>query len=365
MNKYQVLIVGAGTSGLMLARELGKAKIKTLLLERKSDPLSLSFKTLGSFINLKSFDLSENVIAQPISQVTFYSKHFKRILTGEGLILDKYLLHKELLESIDTNYVEIKSGINIKECSLKNDGQILSVIDKDDKHYYSDYFVDASGINGVFSKKFNLLPKNPDLATGVEYNVKYLGNPNEAHLFIGKSFEGGYAWIFPLKNNRAIFGFGTFGSKNLKNLNQQMDSLFSIPKIKKLVEKDNNIKEGGSIPITPVLTNFVHKNILCVGDSVSQVNPVVGEGYKFIFEAAYMAKTALCDAIESDNIELLKEYELNWRKRFSKTYASAKNTQQRVFKYSQKDLLVDFAVLMLKFKKDEKVLKVLSGEYSN
>ena len=73
-----------------------------------------------------------------------------------------------------------------------------------------------------------------------------------------------------------------------------------MPNIKKLVEKDNEKVEGGSIPITPVIDKFIHQNLVCVGDSVSQVNPVVGEGYKFIFESAIMASKAISKSLQEN-----------------------------------------------------------------
>jgi digeranylgeranylglycerophospholipid reductase len=42
-----------------------------------------------------------------------------------------------------------------------------------------------------------------------------------------------------------------------------------------------------------------------VGDSVSQVNPVVGEGYKFIFESAIFASKAICQSLKNEDVNLL------------------------------------------------------------
>ena len=53
MEKFDVVILGVGTAGLILDRELGKFKLKTLVLDRKKDLLEFSFNTLGSFLNLK------------------------------------------------------------------------------------------------------------------------------------------------------------------------------------------------------------------------------------------------------------------------------------------------------------------------
>jgi digeranylgeranylglycerophospholipid reductase len=78
LNKYDIVIVGAGTAGLILARELGKSKYKVLLLERKNNLLEFSFNTLGSFINLKEFDLPKSVVSQKIDNIVFYSNRFNR-----------------------------------------------------------------------------------------------------------------------------------------------------------------------------------------------------------------------------------------------------------------------------------------------
>ncbi len=33
-------------------------------------------------------------------------------------------------------------------------------------------------------------------------------------------YQGGYGWIFPLKNDRAIIGFGTFDENIVKDLKE-------------------------------------------------------------------------------------------------------------------------------------------------
>ena len=90
MNNFDVVIIGGGTAGLMLARELGNFKRKTLVLDRKDNLLEFSFNTLGSFINVDDFDLSKDVIAQKISDLVFQSKRVKREIPTKAHIWRAY-----------------------------------------------------------------------------------------------------------------------------------------------------------------------------------------------------------------------------------------------------------------------------------
>lgn len=364
MKKFDVIIIGAGGAGLMAARELGKLQYKTLLIDRKSDLLEFPFNTLGSFIDLNQFGLSENVVAQPINKAILYSKHFKRVVDVGVYILDKRKLHEELILSFDSNYVEILADTAIKKANTDENGRILSISDAKENQYFADIFIDATGLVGVLSKEMGLQQRKSTLAIGVEYNVKYKGNPQEAHLLIGKTYQGGYGWIFPLKDNRAIIGFGTYDDLIVKELKKRLDKIINLPQISKLVEKDTEKSEGGSLPLTEVLDKFVLQNLVCIGDSVSQVNPIVGEGYKFIFESAIMAVKSIDAALKSKDLSQLETYEKEWKNRFHENYVFAKKAQRKIFKFSKSDFLVDLAMLYLKVKPNEKVMKVLAGEYN-
>ncbi len=363
-KNYDVIIVGAGGAGLMLARELGIKKRKVLLLDRKTDLLNLSFRTLGSFMDINEFHLSQDVVAADINKIILYSKNIKCSAVSKACILDKAYLHKHLIESIDKNYVDIRTGIDIKSYNADAAGSLTEITDDKGNKYIATYYVDATGLSGVLSKRNGLQDKQPDIAVGVEFNVKYKGKTNEAHLYLGNHYEGGYGWLFPLKNNRAILGFGSFENMVIGELKQRLNKMLTIPHIAAIVEKDNDNAEGGILPITQVKTKFVYNNLVCVGDSVSQVNPVVGEGYKFIFRAAVMAANAIEKAISQNNTSMLKEYEYEWNKRYYDFYRKAKRMQQLLIKYSKSDNKVDLGMLFLKTKRNKTIEKIISGEFT-
>lgn len=365
MNKnYDTIIVGAGGAGLMLARELGIKKRKVLLLERKTDLLNLPFKTLASFMDINEFNLSSNVVATALDKFILYSKNIRCSTTVKACILDKAQLHQHLLESIDKNYVDIQTGVYIKSFNADANGNLTEIIDDKGNRYHATCFADATGVTGVLSKGNNIQDKQPDVAAGVEFNVKYKGKTNEAHLYLGNHYEGGYGWLFPLKNNRAILGFGSFDNLVMSELKQRLNNMLAIPHISALVEKDNDNAEGGILPITSVKTKFVYNNLVCVGDSASQVNPIVGEGYKFIFRAAVMAANAIDRALAHNNTSLLNDYEREWNKKYYDFYRKSKRMQQALMDYSKSNNKVDFGMLFLKTKRDKTIEKIISGEFT-
>ena len=362
MVTYDVIIVGGGGAGLLLARELARQKHKVLIIDKNKDLLNFTFYTLASFIKLEDFELSNNVIAQNIDKILVKSNRFTANLKAKLYTIDKKEVHKELLNSIDKDFVDFELGVQIKNI-IKNDNTFSSVIDKKGKEYFAKIFVDATGTAGVLSKKIGLQSEDYQLATGVEYNVKYLGKVNEIQLLLGKTYKGGYGWLFPLKNDRAIIGFGTTDLSLKKGLKERLNQIINQPELKKIIEKDIDKIEGGSVPITPVLDKFVLNNFVCVGDSVSQVNPIAGEGYKFIFESAIMAKNAIDKALKQDDFKLLNDYEKAWKTRFLTNYKRSKTAQLRINNLSQNDLLIDLGILLFKLRSNKSNLKSISGEY--
>lgn len=365
MDFYDVVIVGAGGAGLITARTLGDLGFNVLLVDRKSDLLNLPFKTLGSFIDLDKFNLSKNVIASEISQNIIYSKHFKCTSSGQAYILDKVKLHSELIDTINKDKVKILVGTTISEVQFDESNNILAVVDDNRNIYKGKIFVDATGITGLLSKKVGIQDVKMNIAVGLEYNVKYLGSPNETHLFIGNDFEGGYAWIFPLKNSRAILGIGSFENLVIKDLKIKLNNMFSNKIISKLVEKDNDNAEGGTIPITAVKRNFVQNNLVCIGDSVSQVNPAVGEGYRYIFESSRIASNAISKSLVKNDNSLLKEYDIKWYEKYYQKYIKAKRLQKLINRLSKNDLLIDLGLLFLKTKRNTTIEKLLKGEITS
>jgi len=358
---YDVVIIGAGIAGLSVASFLSSKKIKVGLLELKNNPLKLTFFTLGSFLDFKKYHLPEKVVASYIKKCVFHTKYISLKKRGWAKIIDKKEVHGQFYKSCLENKVYIKPSTEIVNFLLDGEKKIQKVIDKKGNEYLGKVFIDCSGQSAILTKKLNLQDLNPKIGSGIEYNCKYKGNKEECHFFYGKNFQGGYGWIFPIKKRRAIVGFCTFDPKIIFGLKNRFDTLLKNPLLSLLIEKDNNKVYGGTFPITNVKTKLVSKNILAVGDSVTQYNPVVGEGYRFIIDSASMAAEAVEKFLKTSNLEDLKIYQTKWNQKYKDTYKQAKTLQKLADWGSKNDILASLLALFLKTKRSKTFENLMAG----
>lgn len=362
-REYDVVIIGAGGAGLNIAWFLGRYNLSICLIDTKRDLLNLSFHTLGSFLDLEKFDLSEKVIAARISEVVVSSKHFHIRKHGEVNILHKRQLHKELLDKCRRKNIDILTSTHIVSFERNKDGSLGRVVDEKGNKYKGKIFIDCSGVSGVLSRQLGLQDKLIDIAVGLEYNAMYFGPSNQAHLMFGDLYKGGYGWIFPLGNKRAIFGFGSFDSIARGELKQRLDAISKIPYFKKLIFLDKMTLYGGTIPVTQIRGNLVRRNVVCIGDSISQVNPLVGEGYRFVLEAGFIAAPYIYKAVKQEDLSLLSGYENEWRKKFFKDYVKAKKVQEFAHMVSKSDIASDIVNLFVAMKREISFVDFISGSF--
>ena len=150
---------------------------------------------------------------------------------------------------------------------------------------------------------------------------------------VGQKYsEAGYAWIFPLFNNRVRIGVGIGRPESivdpLNKLNNMMENkLYPLNKLGKIQPIEIHY---GMIPNEGLRKRCVYDGLMMIGDTAGQANPLVLEGIRYAIEFGQLSGKIGANSLEfNSTIDSLKDYEYSCRKMLEKKILSALKAQSR------------------------------------
>lgn len=282
MNDYDIIIIGAGLSGLSIASELQNAKI--LLLDARSKP----FRNIACAEWVPKLS---QFAAFKISETEFMELRIKEDIIknkAPGYVIDREKYQKTLLEQL--------------KCSIHLGERVLSV-DKNTVRtshgvYKAKWIVGAYGPIGPINSKVdknNFLP-----AINVRVPLKY--TLKNTIIYFSEDFYLGYAWCFP-RNCEANCGVGA-KSKNLKSLLLKWLSILK----KEGIIQNSNYKNAttGLIPLN-VLNKPSYSMHILIGDAGGFTDPLTGAGIVNAIESAKLASQLIRGHIDKTKYNDLLE----------------------------------------------------------
>jgi len=367
MEKYDVIIIGAGPSGIALANELLNSNLKVLILDKKKNAADLQYHCTFSSLNLEEWNLPKN-ISYPLTKFHVNSKKEHIVKKGnlfhsiDRAKLLKFFENKiKKSKNIKLEYNSFVKNVFIEKNVVKNITYLKN--NKEDKAS-AKVFVDCSGLNSIIGKKINLSPKKPLFAMGVEYIVKIKKDSHDVEMFLGTNIPQGYGWILPLNDDNAIVGYGTFSKNHFKNIESHLKKMWNIKRIKERCDPKPLDKKFAIIHTGPPLKKFTKNNVMIIGDSALQVNPLIGEGVKFVMDASKIAAKAIIKSFNTNNFKFLKEYNKNWKKKYYQKYKLGYFIQSEGRRITQNDKITDLLVKKLQNISTDVFFNFLLGETS-
>jgi len=316
MNKYDVVIAGAGPAGSYLAYKLKNQGLDVLLLEKKSFP---RYKCCAGGLSKKAYDFlfSENKkIKSIVEKITIKGLYvrdnkFTSVDPGKELI---YMTYRADLDNflvklaVDNRTVFFKDNVLIQKINRKENSITYLENNKEKKVNYK-ILVGAWGNNIRFNKMIDLYPfERFDLSSSWEGPAgprfkKY--SKDHSLTQIMKKYPGFVCYIFPKSE---LITAGIFTSK------------YPFPPIWKNVwndfmdfwKLDKSIKPHYAvIPIRDPKKPVARDNILLIGDAAGLADPFVGEGIHNAFISGRIAATKIIDFFKKENYDLASEYNKN------------------------------------------------------
>ena len=340
-ERFDIVVVGGGPAGLSAAYAAAKGGAKVVLIE-KDPSIAHSIRTSGVtwITEMEKLGIPSKFY-NPIQNYRFVSPSNDVIIRGDvatSCVLDVRAAYQHLaflaaregaqlmIKSIVTDV--IKEGHRVAGVKANTPTGKLTV--------HSSLVIDASGFSTSVGRKAGVVGQWKRYGIGVEYEC-YCDDIDSMTwvLMVGQKYsDAGYAWLFPLSENRVRVGVG---------IGRPESNAEPLEKLNKIIEKrfkpldaigDGKIQplelHYGFIPNEGVRHNSVADGLIMVGDSAGQSNPLVLEGIRYAIEFGRLAGKVGADSLShNSDRDYLLEYERGWKAKAESKIYSALKVQMR------------------------------------
>ena len=339
--QYDVVVVGGGPAGSSAAWAAAKNGIKVALIEKESS-IAETVRTSGvTWIqNIKEFGIPENCY-NPIKNFSFCSPNNEVTISDSvprAAVLDVRKTYRWLANEAEKEGADIFIKTSINDVIKNDNGDIVGVSGtgpKGEITFRSKIIIDASGFSSTICKAMGFATQWERFGAGAEWEVKAEHVDSETWwLMVGQQYSpAGYAWIFPLGDDIVRIGVGVGKPESNVDPTQRLKELMDtkLGPIKKLGKITPIEFHYGLIPNDGLSRKTVFNNLILVGDSAGQANPLVLEGIRYAIKFGRVAGKVSADCIKSGNTDrdALLPYEENWRKAIESKIKSASKVQDR------------------------------------
>ncbi len=280
MEKFDVIIIGAGPAGLNCAKYLAKFGKSVLILEKNK---IIGKKVCAGGLTQKTFEYLN--LPSELLEHKFKAIHFKtpfynyEIKSDNDFIytVDRIKLGNWQAKQLENTCVEIKKETMVTK--IEND----CVITSNKQKIKFEYLIGADGPTSIVRNYLGL--KTKKLYIGIQYIIPTQKYKNLEMIYNSKLFHSWYAWIFPYKNSVSI-GSGCD------------PKIFSIKKLKenfhKWLRKNDIDFSSGEFQAHTINYDFQgikFKNIFLIGDAAGLASGLTGEGiYQALISGEEIAK---------------------------------------------------------------------------
>ncbi len=338
---FDVVVVGGGPAGSSAAHMAAKNGCTVALIEKEKE-IAETVRTSGVtwISDIKKFGIPEECY-NPIKKFSFCSPKNSVKISGEiakAAVLDVRKTYRFLANRAKTSGSELFTSTNVTEVLKDDTGKCTGVIAKSDGkqiQFNSKVVIDASGFVSVIAKELGYVTQWKKFGAGAEFEVKTEKLEHDNWwLMVGQEYSpAGYAWIFPTSKDTARIGVGIGKPDSDVDPTVRLNELLEkkLGPIKDLGNIEKIEFHYGLIPNDGVSRKTVYDNLVLVGDSAGQANPLVLEGIRYAIRFGEVAGQVAADAIKNgDTTEMsLSPYEKEWKRAIESKINSAGKVQNR------------------------------------
>jgi len=338
-KRYDVIIVGAGISGLKLAELLNDSKLNVLLVEKRPTIKKLVNHIYGviPWEYIEKWDLHKYLIRKQGFGFGYYGteiRHYRKKPTKPLGIVDMNSWAKSL--RLNCN---IKTSLEIVNLKRESDG--ITLIDKKKNKYFGNIIIDCSGDNQTISSLLGIKRSSCDFWDyACVFENANITKLDESFYFLDLNLINSGGWYYPLSKDKCLIGIAEWTGDNYlssKELIKRMDAfrknfypLNIYTKNAKIVE---SIQKIG--PTSTLHSSIAEDNYIAVGDASGGGTPLIGLGFYVGFEMASLAHKNILFAFKKDDFskKTLSSYLMEFHNNFSRWYLYSRFLRYIVLQY--------------------------------
>ncbi|WP_418281315.1 digeranylgeranylglycerophospholipid reductase [Halorubrum sp. DTA98] len=336
VDRYDVVIAGAGPAGAQCARDLAARDYDVVVLETEPEdefPRQSNKSTAGTFPSMmSSFGIPGDVVMQYTDDVVLESPNEYYESYQPGAVLEFGEFKRYLVEDGREEGAEYRFDARVSRPILDDDGVIEGVEYGGGREVYADVVVDATGPAAPIASALDVVDlRRENQAIGIEYEMDgvEMNHPDYADLRRAMMLRldhdiapGGYSWIFATGEESAKVGLCYIQNDSHRQYAKEGQTIDGYleewidddPRFANAECIDGKVHRGSAHIQMP---DRMHTDsFLAIGDTVPSIDPLWGEGIhkgmKSARAAAVTIDRCLTDAARPTDAESLAIYDQLW-----------------------------------------------------
>lgn len=313
-NKFEIIIVGAGVSGLMLAKLLNDEKYDVLLLEKKSS-ISIEPKSFGTFTETAIEHGLKDYIIDYFDTFAFYGVTEKAAQSEKEIMC--LVDYQAWASDIELTNIAVKTNVELQHAERTKDGILLK---DQEQSYIGKLIVDSSGYSQIVSRLLGLKTlKQTGLSFEVELENCHSPVEKEAAFILNSDVSNSGGWMYVCSAGKGQYGWADFypdSDSDLEDLKHRtLNAMQTVPPHNEWIKQATITYSYGRFGPTGNIHHKVENNFITIGDAGGFGTPATLEGFR---EALDSAKFAFNTIIKSESYQ--KEHLMVFKELFHAKY---------------------------------------------
>lgn len=306
MAVHDVIVVGTGPAGSVLAYLLAKRGLDVLILERATLP---RYKSCGGGVTWKAmqnlpFDVSSVFENKAVGGVVTYAgQQLLKVEVGwpvAWLVMRDRFDHYLVQQAVKAG-ARLVEGISVSGVEERNDRVVVTTTEGE---LQAQLLAGADGVNSIVARSVGLIPDR-EVGVAVEAELEVSPAALDAQgayaTFDFGALPGGYGWIFPKRDHLSVGVFKALPGKAI-GLKKALEKFIASEAV--LLDPRILHLQGHQIPLGG-RKQILHKGrVLLVGDAANLADPWMGEGISYAVVSARLAAEQMFIALESQEFDL-------------------------------------------------------------